>query len=150
MIEATPTVQYLAFRLGVSEYAIEILRVQEIKAVTAITPMPHTPSYVKGVMNLRGAIVPVVDLRARLGLSDAAYGRFTVIIVVTVGTKVVGLVVDSVSDVIAIASADIEPPPSLTGSHDTPVYGLAHVGERLVVLLDLDATLGPEEAGREF
>lgn len=136
-------VQYLSFRLGDTEYGIEILKVQEIRAVSAITPMPNTPAHVKGVMNLRGAIVPVVDLRARLGMAEAAYGRFTVIIVVTVGLKAIGLVVDSVCDVLAIPESDIETPPSLTGG-PTPnvVVGLAHVGERLVMLLDVEATLG--------
>jgi len=139
--------QYLTFRLGAEEYGIEILKVQEIKAVSAITPMPNTPAYVKGVMNLRGAIIPVFDLRARLGMAASAYGRFTVIIIVTVGSRAIGLVVDSVCDVLAIASGDIEPPPSLANGQDARVVaGLAHVGERLIVLLDLDATLRLEES----
>jgi purine-binding chemotaxis protein CheW len=146
-VAALPAVQYLTFRLGAAEYAIEILKVQEIKAVSTITPMPHMPPSVKGVMNLRGAIIPIVDLRTRLGMTDATYGRFTVIVVVTLGPKVIGLVVDGVSDVIANPAADVEPPPSLTGGRDSSVvHGLAHVGDRLVMLLDLDATLRHDES----
>ena len=93
--------QYLTFRLGHEEYGVEILKVQEIKGYSAITPIPSAPAFLKGVMNLRGTIVPVVDLRSRFGMAAADYTPFTVIIVVTVGSRVMGLVVDAVSDVLA-------------------------------------------------
>ena len=138
--EAAPVVQYLTFRLGAEEYGLEILRVQEIRAISAITPVPNTPPYVKGVMNLRGTVVPVLDLRARLGMADAAHGRLTVIIVAIVNARAVGLVVDDVCDVLAIPRDDIEPAPTFSEPQDgTFVTGLARAGEKLVILLDLDA-----------
>ena len=88
--------QYLTFQLGREEYAIEILRVQEIRGHSRITPIPNTPAYVKGVINLRGTVVPVVDLRCRLGMPETSDMRFSAIVVVTVGTKIVGLFVDEV------------------------------------------------------
>lgn len=135
-------VQYLTFRLGDEEYGLEILKVQEIRAVSPITPVPNTPPSVKGVMNLRGTIIPVLDLRTRLGMTEIAHSRFTVIIVVLMGTRSVGLVVDSVCDVLAIAKADIEPAATFAGGQEVSfVAGLAHAAERLVVLLDLEAIL---------
>ncbi|PYM92043.1 MAG: chemotaxis protein CheW [Candidatus Rokuibacteriota bacterium] len=141
-VESGTVVQYLTFRLGTEEYGLEILKVQEIKAVVSITPVPNTPPCVKGVMNLRGAIIPVLDLRVRLGMAETSYSRFTVIIVVVLAGRVVGLVVDSVCDVLAISADDVEPPPRLSNDHDVLfVAGLAHTGERIVMLLDLEAIL---------
>lgn len=138
--EAAAVGQYLTFRLGAEEYGLEILRVQEIRAISSITPVPHTPPYVKGVMNLRGAVLPVLDLRTRLGMADAAHGRQTVIIVAIVDARAVGLVVDNVCDVLAVPRDGIEPAPRFSGPQDgTFVTGLAHAGEKLVILLDLDA-----------
>ena len=131
--------QFLAFRLGDEEYGLEILRVQEIKGYSKITPLPNTPPEIKGVMNLRGAVVPIIDLRARLGLVEAEYTVFTVIIVVTVGTKVVGLVVDAVSDVLDVDSKVVSPPPDLGAGVDVSfLTGIARTGERLVSLLNVD------------
>ncbi len=139
-------VQYLTFRLGPEEYALEILRVQEIRAISAITPVPNTLPYVKGVMNLRGSVVPVLDLRARLGMTEAVHGRLTVIIVVIVDARAVGLVVDGVCDVLAISREDIESAPSFSGPQEGAfVAGLAHAGEKLVILLDLDAVCRVDE-----
>jgi purine-binding chemotaxis protein CheW len=138
--------QYLTFQLAGEEYGVDILKVQEIRAIGPITPMPNTPPHVKGVMNLRGVIIPVLDLRSRFGMPAEAYGRFTVIIVVTVGVQVVGLVVDSVSDVLTIARESIEPAPGVAGSEaGACVAGLAHHGDRLVIMLDLTAILGSPE-----
>src|SRR5271154_1024816 len=95
--------QYLTFTLGAEEYGIEILKVQEIKGYSAITHIPNAPPHVKGVMNLRGTVVPVVDLRARFGMEAVEYSKFTVIIVVMVGEKIAGVVVDAVSDVLNIS-----------------------------------------------
>jgi purine-binding chemotaxis protein CheW len=131
--------QYLTFRLGDEEYGVEILKVQEIKGYSAITPIPNTPAYLKGVMNLRGTIVPVVDLRAKFGMAQADYTPFTVIIVVTVGPKVMGLVVDAVSDVLDIRSASIDRPPELVSDAETAfIRGMATLAERLIMLVDVD------------
>src|SRR6187399_2690041 len=92
--------QFLTFQLGPEMFGLEILRVQEIKGYSPVTPIPNAPPHVKGVMNLRGAVVPILDMRCKFGMAEAAYTKFTVIIVVTVGAKVIGLVVDAVSDVL--------------------------------------------------
>jgi purine-binding chemotaxis protein CheW len=134
--------QNLTFKLGREEYAIEILRVQEIRGHSRITPIPNTPDYVKGVINLRGTVVPVVDLRRRLGMPETSDMRFSAIVVVTVGTKIVGLFVDEVSDVVDIPHAEVQAPPEFGAQADTRlIAGLVHVGERLIVLLSLDTIL---------
>ena len=137
--------QFLTFVLGEEEYGVEILKVQEIKGYSAVTPIPNTPAYVKGVMNLRGSIIPVVDLRAKLSMHETAYNQFTVIIVVTVGAKVMGLVVDAVSDVLNIPKADIQPTPDFGAQVDARfISGLAKAGDKLVVLLDIEKVLGSD------
>jgi purine-binding chemotaxis protein CheW len=143
---ATDGSQFLTFRLGQEEYGVEILKVQEIKGYSAITPVPNTPAYLKGVMNLRGTIVPVVDLRAKFAMAEAEYNQFTVIIVLTVGTKVMGLIVDAVSDVLNIPKKDIQPTPDFGAQVDSQlISGMAKAGEKLVVLLDIDRVLGGAE-----
>ncbi len=135
-------VQYLTFSLGTEEYAVEILRVQEIRGFSAITPLPDAPPHIKGVINLRGTVVPIVGLRERFGLPPLPYGRFTLIIVLNVGTKIVGVVVDSVNDVLDLRASDIEPPPDLGARVDTTlVRGLAKTNKRLLTLLEVDRTL---------
>jgi purine-binding chemotaxis protein CheW len=134
--------QYLTFALGQEEYGVEILKVQEIKGYVPATPVPNTPNFIKGVMNLRGTIIPVVDLRAKLSLKEAEYNQFTVIIVVTVGTKVVGLIVDSVSDVLNIPKADIQAAPELGSTVDVRfIDGMAKAGEKIVMLLNIDRVI---------
>jgi purine-binding chemotaxis protein CheW len=122
---------------------VDILRVQEIKGWDGATRVPHTPPFLLGVMNLRGTVVPVVDLRARFGLPSVAFGPATVVIVVRVqqarGEKTVGLVVDGVSEVYSFAAEDIQPPPRLRSSLDPSVIGgLASAADKLVMLLDVD------------
>ncbi|VTR92999.1 chemotaxis protein : Chemotaxis signal transduction protein CheW OS=Candidatus Nitrospira defluvii GN=cheW PE=4 SV=1: CheW [Gemmata massiliana] len=140
--------QFLTFCLGDEEYGLEILRVQEIKGYSKITPLPNTPREVKGVMNLRGAVVPIIDLRTRLGLSEAEYTVFTVIVVVTVGTKIVGLVVDAVSDVLNVEPKEMVPTPDLGAGVDVSfLNGIARTGERLVSLLNIDKLVGAPDGG---
>jgi len=144
---ATDSSQYLTFTLGQEEYGVEILKVQEIKGYSAVTPIPNTPAYVKGVVNLRGAIIPIVDLRAKLAMPETTYNQFTVIIVVRVGAKTVGVVVDTVSDVLNIPSTDVQPTPDFGAQVDARfISGLARHGEKLVVLLDIDKVLGGDGA----
>lgn len=134
--------QYLTFALGSEEYGVGILNVQEIKGWSAVTPIPNTPAYVKGVMNLRGTIVPVIDLRLRLGMPAADQGPFTVIVVLSVGTRIVGTIVDAVSDVLTIPAADVQPAPSFGSAVDLRfIAGIARANDKLVVLLDVDAML---------
>ncbi len=140
--------QFLTFTLGAEEYGIEILKVQEIKGYTAFTPIPNAPAYIKGVINLRGTVVPVVDLRTKFAMSEAEYNRFTVVIVVTVGTRVFGLVVDAVSDVLDIPRAAIEATPALGRDVDTSfMTGMAKSDDKLIALLDIDKLIGEDALG---
>lgn len=135
--------QFLTFTLGREAFGLDLLQVQEIKGHSAITPIPNAPAHVKGVMNLRGAVVPVVDLRVKFGMPAVDYTKFTVIILVTVGQAVVGLIVDAVSDVLTLGSHDIVPPPAFDASVDTSVLkGLAKSADVLISLLDIDRVIG--------
>lgn len=143
---ATDGNQYLTFTLGEEEYGVEILKVQEIKGYSAVTPIPNTPPYIRGVMNLRGTIIPVMDLRAKFGLAATAYNQFTVIIVVLVGTKVVGVIVDAVSDVLNIPSTDIQAAPDFGAQVETRfISGMAKAGEKLIVLVDIEKVISDDE-----
>lgn len=143
--------QALTFVLGDGHYGVEILRVQEIRGFSPVTRIPHAPPHVLGVLNLRGSIVPIVDLRMRFGLESVAYGPLTVIIVVSVmsgsGRRDFGLVVDGVSDVIDIAAGAIRPAPELNGARETDyIRGLLPVDERMLILLDIDRLIGADLA----
>lgn len=136
--------QYLTFVCGGEEYGVDILRVQEIKGWDHVTRVPYTPPYVLGVMNLRGMIVPVIDLRTRLNLARRSFDASTVVIVVRVqssrGEKTVGIVVDGVSEVYSVQAEEIKPVPNLGGVADgTCVKGIATVDGKMVMLLDIDA-----------
>jgi purine-binding chemotaxis protein CheW len=135
--------QYLSFFLGGEEYATAILSVQEIKGWDTVTRVPYQPDYILGVINLRGSIVPVIDLRVRFALPKAGFDAATVVIVVHIpgprGERIVGIVVDAVSDVYSIASDGIQPPPDVVGAVDRRyVLGLASPGDKLVIVLDID------------
>ena len=137
--------EYLTFRLGGEEYGVDIQKVQEIRSYEPPTRIPHAPSHIKGVVNLRGVIVPIIDLRTRLGCDSADYTSFTVVIVLAVGGRVVGAVVDSVSDVLDLPAADIKPPPGLSGAAAGAdgdfITGIAAAGERMLMLVDMDILL---------
>jgi purine-binding chemotaxis protein CheW len=137
---ATDGGQYLTFRLGTELYGVEILKVQEIKGFSTITPLPNMPPYVKGAMDLRGTVVPVVDLRAKFALAQADSTQFAVVIVVRVAASVVGVLVDAVSDVLDIPRTDIQAAPDL-GVDAGAVSGLAKAADRVIVLLDIDRVL---------
>jgi purine-binding chemotaxis protein CheW len=140
--------QFLTFTLGAEEYGIEILKVQEIKGYSAFTPIPNAPAYIKGVMNLRGTVVPVVDLRTKFAMSEAEYNQFTVVIVVTVGSRVFGLVVDAVSDVLNIPHEAIEATPHLGSDVDTSfMTGMAKSNDKLIALLNIDKLIGEDVIG---
>jgi purine-binding chemotaxis protein CheW len=135
--------QYLSFFLGGQEYATDILRVQEIKGWDTVTRVPYSPDYILGVINLRGAIVPVVDPRVRFSLESAPFDSATVVIVVRVtgtrGERIVGLVVDAVSDVYSFSAENIQPPPEAVGSIEQMfVLGLAKLEDKLVIILDIE------------
>ncbi len=138
--------QFLTFLLGTGQYGVEILRVQEIRGYSAVTPIPNTPPFIRGVINLRGTVVPVVDLRAKFSMEATDYNKFTVIIVVNVGAKVIGLVVDAVSDVLDIPASEMRTAPDLGARVDTRfISGMATIGERMTVLLDIERLLSDDE-----
>jgi purine-binding chemotaxis protein CheW len=139
--------QYLTFMLAGEEYGVDILRVQEIKGWDKVTRIPHTPSYVLGVINLRGAVVPILDLRRRFGLETIDFGPTTVVIVVRASCgrddRTVGVVVDAVSEVYNVDASDTKPPPDVCGGVDTVfVKALATIEEKMLILLDIDRLIG--------
>jgi purine-binding chemotaxis protein CheW len=141
--------QFLTFALGQEEYGVEILKIQEIKGFSAITPLPNAPTYLKGVLNLRGTIVPIVDLRKKFSLPEVEFSKFTVIVVVQVRGQIMGFIVDAVSDVLNVAGDAIQPTPDLHGQVDTAfITGLAKAGEKLVILLDIDKVLTAAEVAK--
>lgn len=144
------TNKYLTFVLATEEYAVDILRVQEIKGWSKVTKIPNTPQYICGVINLRGTIVPIVDLRSRFGLEHLEYGPMTVVVVVKVLSnakeRIMGVVVDAVSDVYDVSDSDIKPPPDFgTVISIEFVRGLATVEEKMVIVLDIDRLLNSNE-----
>jgi purine-binding chemotaxis protein CheW len=144
--ETTDGSQFLTFRLGDEVYGVDILRVQEIKGYTAVTKIPNQPNYIKGVMNLRGTIVPIVELRSKVGMETIDYTAHTVIVVVVVQARIMGFVVDSVSDVLNISRKDIQAPPQFGTKVDVGfLHGIAQCGDSLVALLNIDQLLAGED-----
>jgi purine-binding chemotaxis protein CheW len=144
--------EYLSFRLGGEEYGIDILRVQEIRSYQAPTRIANAPPFIKGVVNLRGVIVPIVDLRLKLGCDTAEYNDFTVVIVLAVHGRVIGAVVDSVSDVLALGADSIKPAPEMNASVDASyILGIGCIKsgdrERMLILTDIEALMGSAEMG---
>jgi len=146
---AQGSAEYLTFRLGAEEYGIDILRVQEIRSFEEPTRIANAPPFIKGVVNLRGVIVPVVDLRIKLGCEKIEYNSFTVVIVLNVKGRVVGAVVDSVSDVLELAHSSIKPAPEMSSSSvDTAfITGIASVGERMLILMDIESLMSSPDMG---
>jgi purine-binding chemotaxis protein CheW len=143
----TTATQYLTVNLASEEYAIDILAVREIRGWTPVTRIPQAPHYVLGVLNLRGAIVPVLDLRLRFGLQREEYSATTVTVVVTVAGRLFGVVVDAVSDVLDVQADKVRPVPDMGTTVDTEyLKGLTSVEERMVLLLDVDKLLQPQDA----
>ena len=135
--------QYLTFMLAGEEYGVDILKVQEIKGWDKATPIPNTPEHVLGVLNLRGSVMPIIDLRKRFDLESAAFSATTVVIVVKVlhetQERTIGLVVDAVADVYRLENGEIQPPPDMGGAiHTEFVRGLATLDEKMVILLEID------------
>jgi purine-binding chemotaxis protein CheW len=138
--------QLVVFQLAAELYGVDIARVHEIIRLQTVTRVPRAPAFVEGVINLRGKVIPVVDLRRRFGLPSADHTRASRIVVVEIGDQVVGIVVDGVSEVLRVNAATVEPPsPVVTGMDSDYVRGIAKLPERLVILLDLDRVLAREE-----
>jgi purine-binding chemotaxis protein CheW len=140
------TREVLVFVLGKEEYGVDILKVQEIRSYEKVTTLPAAPDYLKGIMNLRGIIVPVIDLRVKFGLPDPAYDAFTVVVILRIAARVIGMVVDGVSDVIQLAPGDVKAAPQLGSVVDgTYLAGLATQNERMILLLDIEKFLSSGE-----
>jgi len=144
------TSQFLTFLLAEEEYGVDILRVQEVKGWTPVTCIPQSPEYVRGVLNLRGTIVPIIDLRMRFNIDTVEYTRTTVIIVISVeseeNNRVIGVVADGVSDVIDVVQQKIKAAPDFgTKVHTDFISGLATINEKMIMLLDIDKLLTADE-----
>ena len=144
--------EYLSFKLGSEEYGIDILKVQEIRGYEPPTRIANAPHFIKGVVNLRGVIVPVVDLRLRFGLDDVQYNSFTVVIVLNVAGRTVGMVVDSVSDVLELDPAQVRAAPDMASAIDAAcITGLGTVRtgdtERMLILMDIERLMSSPDMG---
>ncbi|MBY4898420.1 chemotaxis protein CheW [Cupriavidus sp. AU9028] len=138
--------EFLAFTLGREEYGIDILKVQEIRGYEAVTQIANAPAYLKGVINLRGIIVPIVDLRIKFEQEKISYDQYTVVIIVDLNDRTTGIVVDGVSDVLTLLPAQIKPTPHFNGNLNTEyIRGLGSVEERMLILVDIEKLLATEE-----
>jgi purine-binding chemotaxis protein CheW len=149
-IQATPgdgaDQEFLTFRLGTEEYGIEILKVKEIRSKDVITAIATAPAFIKGVINLRGTIVPIVDLRIKFQLASAQYNEFTVVIILQLASQVMGIVVDSVSDVLALKGDQIKPAPEFGTAVATQyICGIGSIEERMLILMDIEKLLSMSE-----
>lgn len=144
---ASAGAEYLSFRLGGQEYGVDILRVREIRSYETPTRIANLPAHIKGVVNLRGVIVPIIDLRLKLGCAQADYDALTVVIVLNLAGRVVGAVADAVSDVLELPAEAIQPAPKMgSGAQLSYIRGIASLGERTLILVDIDALMSEPES----
>lgn len=140
--------EFLAFTLGKEEYGIDILRVQEIRGYEPVTRIANAPDFIKGVVNLRGIIVPIVDMRIKFNLGEPTYDQFTVVIILNIAGRVMGMVVDSVSDVTTLSPEQIKAAPEMGTTFDTDyLIGLGTLDERMLILVDIDKLMSSAEMG---
>lgn len=142
------SLEFLAFNLGQEEYGIDLHKVQELRGYGSVTHLANAPDYLKGVMNLRGTIVPIIDMRIKFNLGAPTYDQFTVVIVLNIGERVMGLVVDSVSDVVALEGDQVKPAPQLGAIVVTDyLLGMGAIDDRMLILLDIDKLMNSDELG---
>lgn len=147
-LSATGAREYLTFRLDQEEYGIDILKVQEIRGYESPTRVANAPVFIKGVVNLRGTIVPIVDMRLKFNCAQAEYNSFTVVIVLNLRSRIVGIVVDSVSDVMELPQESLKAAPDIDSVIDSSaVLGLGSIGERMLILLDIEKLMSAPEMG---
>ena len=140
--------EFLAFKLGDEEYGMDILRVQEIRSYEEPTRMANMPAFIKGVVNLRGVIVPIIDMRIKFNLAQVNYNTFTVVIVLNIGKQVVGMVVDGVSDVISLTAEQLRPVPEFSSAiSNDHVLAIGSVGARMLILIDIEKLMSSAEMG---
>lgn len=138
--------EYLTFSLGNEEYGIDILKVQEIRGYDTVTHIANAPDFIKGVINLRGVIVPIVDMRIKFKLGEPTYHEFTVVIIMNVMNRVIGMVVDGVSDVVALPAEQIRPAPEMGAALDTAyITGLGTVNDQMLILIDIEKIMSSDD-----
>lgn len=148
IVAAGESREYLTFTLGEEEYGIDILNVQEIRGYDAVTKIANSPDFIKGVINMRGIIVPIIDMRLKFKLGDVEYNQFTVVIILNISGRVIGMVVDGVSDVVALKGEQIRPAPEFGAVLDTDyIDGLATLEERMVIVVDIEKLMTSDEMG---
>jgi purine-binding chemotaxis protein CheW len=147
-LNSTGAREYLTFRLDQEEYGIDILKVQEIRGYEPPTRVAHAPNFIKGVVNLRGTIVPIVDMRLKFNCAKADYDNFTVVIILNLRNRIVGIVVDSVSDVMELPPESLKAAPEIDSSIDSgAVMGLGSLGDRMLILLDIERLMSASDMG---
>jgi purine-binding chemotaxis protein CheW len=145
---ATAAMEVLAFTLGQEEYGIDIQKVQELRGYDTVTRIANAPEHIKGVVNLRGIIVPIIDMRIKFNLGTPTYDQFTVVIILNLASRIMGMVVDSVSDVITLKPEQIKPAPEMGSVLDTGyLIGLGTLDERMLILVDIDKLMSSDEMG---
>lgn len=138
--------EFLTFTLGDEHYGLDIMRVKEIRGYEAVTKIANAPEFIKGVLNLRGDIVPIVDLRLKFSVGSATYDEFTIVIMLHIDERIVGIVVDAVSDVINISSDEVKPPPQFGVAFDSQyLHGLVPLNENMIILLDIEKLISSQE-----
>ena len=146
--QATKALEFLAFTLGEEEYGIDIQKVQELRGYDTVTRIANAPEHIKGVVNLRGIIVPIIDMRIKFNLGTPTYDQFTVVIILNIASRVMGMVVDSVSDVITLSAEQVKPAPEMGSVLDTDyLIGLGTLDERMLILVDIDKLMSSAEMG---
>ena len=146
--QAAKALEFLAFTLGEEEYGIDIQKVQELRGYDTVTRIANAPEHIKGVVNLRGIIVPIIDMRIKFNLGTPTYDQFTVVIILNMASRVMGMVVDSVSDVITLSPEQIKPAPEMGAVLDTDyLIGLGTLDERMLILIDIDRLMSSSEMG---
>ena len=140
--------EFLTFTLGEEHYGLDIMQVREIRGYEPVTKIANAPPFIKGVLNLRGDIVPIVDLRLKFAVGEATYNEFTIVIMLHIGERIVGIVVDSVSDVINISADEMKPPPEFGVAFDSQYLpGLAPVNDQMIILLNIEKLISSKELG---
>jgi purine-binding chemotaxis protein CheW len=146
--ESSASYEYLTFTLGDEHYGLDIMKVREIRGYESVTKIANAPPFMIGVLNLRGDIVPIVDLRIKFSIGKVTYDEFTIVIMLHVNERIVGIVVDSVSDVINMKASDIKPPPEFGIAFDSEyLYGLAPVNDQMIILLNIEKLIASDELG---
>ena len=142
---STETSRFLIFSLNLEQYAVPLLKVKEVIALTEITPVPYSPPHFKGIMNLRGQVISVVDLRLKLKMSQAQVSQETAIIILDLGYLSLGIIVDSVESVLAVANGEVQPPPDVGGANTSYIKGVVRKDKKLILLLEIEHVLSVED-----